>query len=47
MSEEDNIFDARIQFPASIIVHGPSQSGKTEWVMNLLLNMKKNGQPSS
>ena len=45
MSEEDNIFDARIQFPASIIVHGPSQSGKTEWVMNLLLNMKKMVNP--
>ena len=41
MSEQNNIFDARIQFPASIIVHGPSQSGKTEWVMNLLINMKK------
>lgn len=45
MSENHDVFDARIQLPASIIVHGPSQSGKTEFVMDLILNMNNMVNP--
>ena len=41
MNDSDEVFDARIQLPSSIIVSGPSQSGKTEFTVNLLIHMKK------
>ena len=42
MNEDvEEIFDARIQLPASIILSGPSQSGKTHFTVQLLKNMKR------
>ena len=45
----EEIFDARIQLPASIIICGPSQSGKTHFCVNMLNNMKRilNPQPNN
>lgn len=40
MNNSDEAFDARIQLPSSIIISGPSQSGKTEFCINLLIHMK-------
>ncbi len=31
-----NIFDARLKFPFSLVIAGPSQSGKSTWVCDLI-----------
>ena len=39
MDDKFNVFDARIQTPTSMIVCGPSQSGKTYFTLELLENI--------